>query len=59
MDRGYAHEFTFNEAISFIVYCDSQEETDYYWDRLSHVTEAFLRMKKFDIAGLVKSYAGQ
>ena len=27
--------FKFNEAISFIVHCDSQKEIDYYWDRLS------------------------
>ena len=27
--------FTFNEAVSFIVYCDTQKEIDYYWDRLS------------------------
>ncbi|MGP4108635.1 VOC family protein [Virgibacillus sp. L01] len=27
--------FKFNEAISFIVNCDSQEEVDYYWDNLS------------------------
>ena len=26
--------FTFNEAISFQIYCDSQDEVDYYWDRL-------------------------
>jgi len=26
--------FTFNEAISFQVMCDTQEEIDYYWDRL-------------------------
>ena len=26
--------FKFNEAISFMVYCDTQEEIDYYWDRL-------------------------
>jgi predicted 3-demethylubiquinone-9 3-methyltransferase (glyoxalase superfamily) len=26
--------FTFNEAISFQVICSSQEEIDYYWDRL-------------------------
>ena len=29
-----------NEAISFMVYCDTQEEIDYYWDRLSFVPEA-------------------
>jgi len=27
--------FKFNEAISFQVYCDTQEEVDYYWDKLS------------------------
>lgn len=27
--------FKFNEAISFIVNCDSQEEVDYYWEKLS------------------------
>ncbi|HSJ36885.1 MAG TPA: VOC family protein [Planococcus sp. (in: firmicutes)] len=28
-------EFEFNESISFIVNCDSQEEVDYYWDKLT------------------------
>jgi predicted 3-demethylubiquinone-9 3-methyltransferase (glyoxalase superfamily) len=28
-------EFTFSEAISFQVDCQSQEEVDYYWDGLS------------------------
>ena len=27
--------FKFNEAISFQVYCDTQEELDYYWEKLS------------------------
>ncbi|SEM42480.1 Glyoxalase superfamily enzyme, possibly 3-demethylubiquinone-9 3-methyltransferase [Chitinophaga rupis] len=27
--------FTFNEAVSFVVYCDDQEELDYYWEKLS------------------------
>jgi predicted 3-demethylubiquinone-9 3-methyltransferase (glyoxalase superfamily) len=26
---------TFNAAVSFMVNCDSQEEIDYYWERLS------------------------
>src|SRR5690606_27056347 len=34
------HNFSFNEAISFMVYCDTQEEIDYYWDKLSAVPEA-------------------
>lgn len=28
-------EFTFNEAISFQIHCDDQDEVDYYWDRLT------------------------
>jgi predicted 3-demethylubiquinone-9 3-methyltransferase (glyoxalase superfamily) len=27
--------FNFTEAISFVVNCDSQEEVDYYWSKLS------------------------
>jgi predicted 3-demethylubiquinone-9 3-methyltransferase (glyoxalase superfamily) len=27
--------FKFNEAISFMVHCETQEEVDYYWERLS------------------------
>ncbi len=40
MDHGYGGEFTFNEAFSFMVLCDNQEEIDYYWDKLSYVPEA-------------------
>ncbi len=98
MDSAREHNFTFNEAISFIVYCDTQAEIDYYWDKLSavpeaeqcgwlkdkyglswqiaptgmdemmqsgdkekmaRVTEAFLKMKKFDLAQLKKAYEGE
>jgi predicted 3-demethylubiquinone-9 3-methyltransferase (glyoxalase superfamily) len=27
--------FKFNEAISLVVHCDSQEEVDYYWENLT------------------------
>ncbi len=27
--------FKFNEAVSFVVHCDNQEEVDYYWEKLS------------------------
>ncbi len=27
--------FKFNEAISFVVNCETQEEVDYYWEKLS------------------------
>jgi predicted 3-demethylubiquinone-9 3-methyltransferase (glyoxalase superfamily) len=90
--------FRFNESISFIVNCDTQEEIDYYWEKLSAVpeaeqcgwlkdkfglswqivptamdemmqdkdpkrvarlTEAFLKMKKFDISALQSAYQGK
>jgi predicted 3-demethylubiquinone-9 3-methyltransferase (glyoxalase superfamily) len=89
--------FKFNESISFIVPCETQEEIDYYWGKLSadpkaeqcgwlkdkyglswqivptimnemmgsndkekitRVTQAFLKMKKFDIAVLKQAYEG-
>jgi len=97
MDSAHEHNFTFNEAISFLVRCDTQEEIDYFWGKLSadpeaeqcgwlkdkyglswqivptvmdemlkdkdekkmaRVTEAFLKMKKFDIAKLKKACEG-
>jgi predicted 3-demethylubiquinone-9 3-methyltransferase (glyoxalase superfamily) len=97
MDSAHDHDFGFNEAISFMVSCDTQDEIDYYWDSLSavpeaeqcgwlkdkygvswqvvpsvlgdllgsgtkeqiaRVTEAFLQMKKFDIAELKRAYEG-
>lgn len=32
--------FKFNEAVSFYVECEDQEEIDYFWERLSAVPEA-------------------
>ncbi|MEI6222510.1 MAG: VOC family protein [bacterium] len=40
MDSAHDHNFTFNEAISFMIMCDTQEEIDYYWEKLSAVPEA-------------------
>jgi predicted 3-demethylubiquinone-9 3-methyltransferase (glyoxalase superfamily) len=98
MDSAREHNFTFNEAISFMVYCDDQEEIDYYWEKLSavpeaeqcgwlkdkygvswqivpsmmdemmrsgtteqivRVTQAFLKMKKFDLVALQGAYKGK
>ncbi|MER5596177.1 VOC family protein [Streptomyces sp. NPDC002265] len=28
-------QFTFNESVSFQIYCENQEEIDYYWTRLT------------------------
>jgi predicted 3-demethylubiquinone-9 3-methyltransferase (glyoxalase superfamily) len=28
-------EFTFNEAVSFQITCEDQQEVDFYWERLS------------------------
>jgi predicted 3-demethylubiquinone-9 3-methyltransferase (glyoxalase superfamily) len=27
--------YTFNEAVSFVVRCDNQDDIDYYWDKLT------------------------
>lgn len=91
--------FTFNESISFMVKCETQEEIDYYWEKLTadggqegqcgwlkdkyglswqvvpaamdemmdekdpealaRVTQAFLKMTKFDIAALQRAHAGE
>jgi predicted 3-demethylubiquinone-9 3-methyltransferase (glyoxalase superfamily) len=40
MDSAQDHAYQFNEAISLMVYCDTQDEIDYYWDKLSAVPEA-------------------
>ena len=95
MDSAREHNFNFNEAMSFMVHCDNQQEIDYYWGKLSavpaaeqcgwlkdkyglswqivptvmdemlkdkdekkiaRVTEAFLKMKKFDIGVLKQVY---
>ena len=32
--------FQFNESVSFVVHCDSQEEIDYYWNKLSEGGDA-------------------
>lgn len=98
MDSAHDHKFAFNEAISFIVNCENQQEIDYYWEKISfvpeseqcgwikdkfgvswqivptameemlndpdqqklaRVTQAFLQMKKFDLAALQKAYHGK
>src|SRR5262249_12835079 len=40
MDSARELKFKFNEAISLMVNCDTQEEIDYYWEKLSAVPEA-------------------
>ena len=98
MDSARDHPFAFNEAISFLVPCETQAEIDYYWEKLSadpkaeqcgwlkdkfglswqiwptaigemmkngtpeqidRITQAFLPMKKFDLATLQKAYEGK
>lgn len=34
MDGPGKHDFTFNEAVSFVVNCNTQEEIDHYWNSL-------------------------
>ena len=35
MDSAHQHDFAFNEAISFMVPCDNQDEIDSLWEKLS------------------------
>lgn len=35
MDGPGVHDFTFNEAISFVVNCESQAEIDFFWEKLT------------------------
>jgi predicted 3-demethylubiquinone-9 3-methyltransferase (glyoxalase superfamily) len=43
--------FKFNEAISFFIECENQEEVDYFWEKLSAVPE-------FEQCGWVKDKYG-
>lgn len=40
MDSALNHDFFFNEAFSLLVNCDTQEEIDFLWEKLSAVPEA-------------------
>ncbi len=40
MDSGMPNNINFNEAVSFVVNCESQEEVDFYWNKLSAVPES-------------------
>lgn len=51
MDHGYGGVASFNEAFSLMVYVDSQEEADAYYDLLSAVPEA-------EMCGWVKDQFG-
>ena len=35
MDSAQPHDFTFNEAISLMVACETQAEIDYFWQKLT------------------------
>lgn len=40
MDSAQEHVFKFNEAVSLLVNCDTQQEIDEYWEKLSAVPES-------------------
>lgn len=46
-------QFKFTEAISFIVHCDTQEELDYHWEKLSEGGD-----KKAQVCGWLKDKYG-
>jgi predicted 3-demethylubiquinone-9 3-methyltransferase (glyoxalase superfamily) len=35
MDSTKAHSFSFNEAVSLTIHCETQNEIDYYWEKLT------------------------
>ena len=35
MSSNLKHDFDFNEAVSFMINCETQEEIDYYWEKLT------------------------
>lgn len=40
MDSAHEHDFTFTEATSFQIMCETQAEVDHFWNKLSAVPEA-------------------
>ncbi len=34
MDAPGNHSYTFNDAVSFVIHCNTQDEIDYYWNQL-------------------------
>jgi len=58
--------FKFNEAVSLQVRCETQQEVDYFWDKLSKDglegpcgwLNAVMTMKKLDIAAIECACAG-
>ncbi len=50
--------FKFNEAISFMVYCDTQEEIDYYREKLSALTgSGTVRLAKGQVRPFMADYS--
>lgn len=35
MDGPGVHDYSFNEAVSFVINCDTQKEIDYYWNAIT------------------------
>ena len=35
MESAHAHKFTFTEGVSLTIHCETQEEVDYYWEKLT------------------------
>jgi predicted 3-demethylubiquinone-9 3-methyltransferase (glyoxalase superfamily) len=45
------------KTVSFIMNCETQEEIDSYWERLTADGRKVIQMKKLDLAKLEKAFA--
>jgi predicted 3-demethylubiquinone-9 3-methyltransferase (glyoxalase superfamily) len=39
MDSAQPHNFTFNEGVSLTIHCETQDDIDYYWEKLTESGE--------------------
>jgi len=39
MESAHAHNFTFSEGVSLTIHCETQDEIDYYWEKLTESGE--------------------
>jgi predicted 3-demethylubiquinone-9 3-methyltransferase (glyoxalase superfamily) len=60
MDSSLQHQFSFNEAVSFVVECNTQEDIDNYWNNLTEGRKSVLLKDQFGVSWqIVPAILGQ